>query len=87
MAASHALDSDPLPVWSDSAPHRAAKRERLDDEYRKAVEAMRPKIGRPKMVEETPQIIVEINRSERETDHKLAKANGTNRTRMLGVVS
>jgi 3'-phosphoadenosine 5'-phosphosulfate (PAPS) 3'-phosphatase len=27
-----------------------------------------------------PQIVVEANRSERETDHKLAKANGTNRT-------
>jgi hypothetical protein len=55
-------------------------REKLDEEYRKAVEAMRPKFGRPKKDEKPPQIIVEVNRSERETDHKLAKANGTNRT-------
>jgi hypothetical protein len=57
--------------------------EKLDDEYRKAVEAIadaQPKGGRPKKDEKPPQIIVEVNRSERETDHKLAKANGTNRT-------
>ncbi len=77
--------------WVQTTPvcdHRAGddqnrKREKLDDEYRKAVEAIadaQSKGGRPKKDEKPPQIIVEVNRSERETDHKLAKANGTNRT-------
>jgi len=80
-------------VWSTNVHRRhlnsgamgvaSAKREKLDEEYRKAVEAIadaQSKGGRPKKDEKPPQIIVEVNRSERETDHKLAKANGTNRT-------
>jgi len=61
----------------------------LDEEYRKAVEALRdsaPKNQHDK--KKLPeQIIVPASKPERSTDHKLAKANGTNRTRMLGVVS
>ncbi len=59
------------------------KREKLDDEYRKAVEAIadaQPKGGRPKKDEKPEQLISPVSKDERSTGHKLAKANGTNRT-------
>jgi DNA modification methylase len=80
-------------VWSTNVHRRhlnsgamgvaAAKREKLDEEYRKAVEAIadsQPKGGRPKKDEKPSQIIDEVLSNEKRTDHKLAKANGTNRT-------
>lgn len=79
-------------VWSTNRVRRQlnsgqvsialAKREKLDAEYAASVEAMRK--AAPKNQHDKGQVltqkIVEANRSERETDHKLAEAAGTNRT-------
>lgn len=81
-------------VWSAGAMRRDlkpgqkaaanAEREKLDAEYAAEIERIKdeaPKGGRPKSGEKPQQKIVEVLKpQERQTDHKIAEAIGTNRT-------